>query len=294
MVGVCCGDISAPLLNALSVACNAAGYRVNYGAARSFGSAASAVSGLAIGFILSRFDAARMLIFLLIARILCLFSLSAYPKIPKYTPKSNTARESCSIPRFFARYRLYCFSLLGIAFLGMFHAMTENYMIAIMGTFGGNSSHVGTALFIASITATPVIFFFGKIRSKIGNTRLMKIAALSFFAKSVCLYFAKSIGQVYLLQLFQLTSYGLLHPAQVYYANAKVGDADMVKGQAFITAAYALGCAAGNFAGGQLLNFGVKTMLLVGIAMSAAGALILLFTVNRDDFKPHSAAKAEL
>ena len=34
----------------------------------------------------------------------------------------------------------------------------------------------------------------------------------------------------------------------------KVHAADMVKGQAFITASYTLGCAAGNFIGGQLLS----------------------------------------
>jgi len=80
----------------------------------------------------------------------------------------------------------------------------------------------------------------------------------------------------------QATSYSFLSPTQMYYANAKVSAADMVKGQAFITAAYSLGCAIGNFTGGQLLQiFNVTALLIAGIAMAAAGTVILFATVDK-------------
>ena len=41
--------------------------------------------------------------------------------------------------------------LLGILLLGMFHAMTENYLIAIFERLGGGSSNVGVALFIPTV-----------------------------------------------------------------------------------------------------------------------------------------------
>ena len=89
---------------------------------------------------------------------------------------------------------------------------------------------------------------------------------------------------IYFLQLLQATSYTFLSPIQMYYANNKIGAADMVKGQAFATASYTLGCAAGNFAGGQLLSaFDVRTMLLAGIAMAVAGTAIFFLTVERND-----------
>ena len=106
------------------------------------------------------------------------------------------------------------------------------------------------------MVAAPVIFFFEKIRKVFRDTTVLKIAAVSFFIKAVGFYFAGNIQTIYLLQFFQISSYALLVPDQVYYAKEKVRDNDMVKGQAFITAAYALGCAAGNFAGGQLLSQG--------------------------------------
>ena len=75
-------------------------------------------------------------------------------------------------------------------------------------------------------------------------------ACCIFPDKSRTVFLCKRHTTIYLLQLLQNTSYAFLAPTQVYYANAKVGSSDMVKGQAFITAAYALGCSAGNFMGG--------------------------------------------
>lgn len=152
-----------------------------------------------------------------------------------------------------------------------------------MESLGGNSSHVGIALFISSMVAAPAIFFFGKVREKIKDTNLLKIAALSFLVRAVCLYFSRDISTIYLLQLLHITSYGFMHPTQVYYANAKVAPKDMVKGQAFSTAAYALGCSAGNFIGGQLLGIGVEAILFAGILMTVIGAMILFLTVNKAD-----------
>ncbi|MBO5976125.1 MAG: hypothetical protein J6P94_02970 [Oscillospiraceae bacterium] len=58
----------------------------------------------------------------------------------------------------------------------------------------------------------------------------------------------------------------------------------MVKGQAFITAAYSLGGACGNFAGGQLIEFaGVDAMLAAGIVIAALGTAVFFLTVGKRD-----------
>ena len=93
----------------------------------------------------------------------------------------------------------------------MYHAMTENYLIATLGRLGGDSRHVGTAIFIASMLAVPVITCFAAIRKHIRDTGLLKIAAVSFLLQAVCYYLTKSITAVYFVQLFQLTSYAFLY-----------------------------------------------------------------------------------
>ena len=284
MVSIWSSDVMVPLLNAISVAYNNAGYFVNYGAARGIGAVASAVSSLVIGWVIAKFGTTWMLLLLFGARIGSMIALIGFPEIQQSRSSGREDQRSLSIGAFFGEYRWYCLSLLGIAFMGMYHAMTENYMIVIMNALGGNSGHVGVALFIAAMVAAPVIFFFEKIRKFFRDTTFLKIAAVSFLIKAVGFYFAGDIRTIYLLQFLQISSYALLAPAQVYYAKEKVRDNDMVKGQAFITAAYALGCAAGNFAGGQLLNQGVDTILLAGIVMAVAGTVIVFATVNKSDF----------
>lgn len=285
MVSIWSSDVMVPLLNALSVSYNQAGYAIDYGAARGIGSAATAASVLLLGYIIAQFDVKWMLVFLVALRIFNIIVICGYPKIHNPVTASVNTDKSCTIWFFFSHYRWYSFSLLGILFLGMYHAMTENYLIVIMGRLGGNSSHVGTALFISAIVAAPVIFFFNNIRKHIQDTTLLKISAISFFLKAVLFYFAKNIGTIYLLQCIQITSYAFLAPTQVYYAQEKVQQADMVKGQAFITAAYALGCSAGNFAGGQLMGFGVEGILIAGIMMALVGTGIIFMTVDKSDFE---------
>ena len=55
-LGVWCSDAAVPLLNALSVAYDNAGYPVNYGVARAFGAVATAVSSLVLGFVIARME----------------------------------------------------------------------------------------------------------------------------------------------------------------------------------------------------------------------------------------------
>lgn len=283
MIALWSSDAMIPFTNALCISYTQGGFSINFGAARGIGAAASAISSLALGFVIAQFGHAWMILLLVFFKLLCVLILLGYPKIDKTTVSPNIADNSCTILEFFSRYRWYCASLLGIAFLAMFLTIMENYLIAIMGALGGDSSHVGIALFIASLVVSPTIFFFSKLRARIKDTNLLKIAAVSFLIRAVGLYLAKDITTIYLLQLLHITSYGFMHPTQVYYANAKVRSTDMVKGQAFSTAAYALGCSAGNFAGGQLLNLGVDAILIAGIVMSLIGTVIMFLTVNKTD-----------
>lgn len=292
MIGIWSSDAMVPILNALSVAYQEAGYEINYGMGRGVGAIASAVSALGVGVIIAKFGTVWMILFLLFFRATGIFALTGYPKIQKNISKKSgktekkaekKAEDSCTLLQFVKRYKWYCTSLLAILFLGMFHAMTENYMIVIMEKLGGDSSNVGVAIFIASMVAFPVICSFSFLYKRLKVTVILKIAAVSFLAKSILFYFAGNVTAIYFIQLLQITSYAFLAPAQVYYANEKVNSSDMVKGQAFITAAYALGCSAGNFAGGQLLPMGANAIMQAGIVMAAVGTGIMFLTVNQSD-----------
>lgn len=283
VLGVWCGDAMAPLVNALCVACNDAGYTTNFGIARGLGSAASAVGALSLGHIIAKLGNTWMFALFIALEIVSMVAIAGFPNLPKSLPVQGRKENSCTIREFFVKYRWFSLSLLGIGFLAMFHCMIENYMIAIMQRLGGNSSHVGTALFISCISGAPVIFCFQFFRRRCKVTTLMLFSAFSFLVKAVLVYFAPSITAIYLIQLMQTCTYAILCPAQVYYASEKIHVSDMVKGQAFLTAVFSLGCSAGSFLGGQLLNFSVDTMLMDGIVTAGIGTVILILTVNKSD-----------
>lgn len=284
LLGVFAFDAMNPLMNALNVSYMTNGYRINYGLSRGLGSLAYAFAALGIGKVMARFGADWMIwISLGLLAVNAVMSLS-YPSLVTTVNGAKKESDCCSVPVFFRRYKWYCVSLLGVMLLGMFHAMTENYLIEIVTPLGGDSGTVGVALFIATAIEALVLVYLDKIRSKISDNWLLKIAGLSFVLKSVLFLAAGNVMTIYIIQLLQATSYTFLSPIQMYYANNKIRAADMVKGQAFSTAAYTLGCAAGNFAGGQLLSaHGVRALLLAGIAMAVSGTAVFFLTVEKKD-----------
>ena len=284
LMGVFTFDAMMPLLNSVCVAYNQQNYKINYGVGRGIGSFAYSLAALAIGKVIAGMGADWMIWIVLVLLAANVAVTLGYPRLDAQELREKQISECCSIPVFFKRYKWYCISLLGVMLLAMFHAMTENYLIKIMGRLGGDSGSVGVALFIATAIEMPVILWFDTVRKHIPDNRLLTLAGLSFLLKAALFLIAPSVTSIYLIQLLQATSYSFLSPTQLYYANAKVQQADMVKGQAFITASYTLGCAIGNFTGGQLLaHFNVVTLLIAGIVMAAAGTLVLFLTVDRKD-----------
>ena len=285
LLGIFSFDVMMPLLNAISVAYTAQGRNVNYGFARGIGALAFSIAALLIGEVIARFGPDRMLWIVLVLLAAGVVIILTFPTPENIgSVRREALPECCSIPEFVRRYRWYCASLGGVMLLAMFHAMTENYLIEIMRRLGGDSSSVGFALFVATFAEMGILVFFTQVRARISDTRLLKISGLSFLLKAVLLTIAPSVGSIYAIQLLQATSYAFLSPTQLYYANSRIAPADMVKGQAFITASYTLGCALGNLIGGQLLDFsGVPALLYAGIVMAAAGTAIFFLTVDKRD-----------
>jgi len=284
LLGVFAFDAMNPLMNALNVSYMTGGYTINYGLSRGMGSLAYAFAALGIGKVMAKFGADWMIwISLSLLAINAAMSLS-YPSLVTTVSGEKKASDCCTIPVFFRRYKWYCVSLLGVMLLGMFHAMTENYLIEIVTPLGGDSGTVGVALFIATAVEAVVLVYFEKVRSRISDNWLLKLSGISFLLKSLLFLAASSVTSIYFIQLLQGVSYTFLSPTQMYYANNKIRPGDMVKGQAFITASYTLGCAAGNFTGGQLLSaFGIRALLLAGVVMAVAGTAVFFLTVDKKD-----------
>lgn len=283
LVGIFAYDAMTPLTNALCVAWRKAGFEMNYGFGRGMGSFAYSLLALVIGQVIAQWGEDWMVIIVMILMGLDMGVTLSFPKIEKDV-KAAAENLCCSLGVFFRRYKWYCLSLVGVMLLASFHIMVENYLIKVMERLGGDSGHVGVAMFMATAVATVTMVFFDRIRGRAGNSRLLKLAGLFYTLKAVLFLIATSVEMICAAQLLQAVTYAFLSPTQMYYANQRIAPQDMVKGQAFITAAYTLGCALGNFTGGQLVEaWGVQVMLMAGIGIALAGTAILFFTVDHKD-----------
>lgn len=138
-LGLWCSDAMMPLLNALYVGYNQGNHRIRFGIARCIGSIASALIALVLGHVIAALGLTWMLILLILFRILCILLLLGYPKIAAVRSEKKTA-SVCTVSQFFCRYRWYCAAMAGVLFLGMFHAMNENYLIAIVAPSAGTAA----------------------------------------------------------------------------------------------------------------------------------------------------------
>ena len=155
------------------------------------------------------------------------------------------------------------------------------YLIAIIKSVGGSNGNLGVALAIATGLEIPVIVFYSRFCRLFSSGRWLCIAAASFFLKSVLFLLARSVAAIYLIETLQIVSFSLYAPTSVYYARESVDASDMVKGQAMITAFYALGASLGNFLGGYLLDrAGVSALLRFGLVFAFVAVVILVLTTR--------------
>ena len=282
IVGMASLDMEVPLLNSENVYYSDRGWNINYGLARAAGSASYSLMSLGLGYVIELFGAGWVPVISIGLMLALLAFVAVMPKDESDSSRQKLNDETCSLPAFFIKYKWYCLSLSGVLLLAMFHVMVENYLIEILRRLGGNSSGVGIALFIATVVEAPMLVVFAKIHRKIGSYKALLIAGISYCLKAVLFILARSVPMIYAAQILQVSSYSFLSPVQMYYAGECTSEADMVKGQSVITAAYALGCALGNLLGGELIaSFGVPVMLYAAFVITLLGTASLIITVPK-------------
>ena len=153
-------------------------------------------------------------------------------------------------------------------------------MIQIIRNLGGNETQLGYATFLQAILELPVMALIGYVLKKISERHLLVFSAVSFFIKTAILIFATSMIGMYVSQSFQMFAYAVFIPVAAYFADNVMAENDKVKGQAFINSAITLGGVFSNLICGRLLDaFGVKTMILTGVAVCLVGVVIVVIAI---------------
>ncbi|HEX3023381.1 MAG TPA: MFS transporter [Lachnospiraceae bacterium] len=293
-----------PQFNSLAMEYINKGIPINYGLARGTGSICFAVVSPLLGMYVTKFGSKTLIILFLVSY--CFLVLAAYTfkvSIPEYLRegtaedgglrrskenlKADTVdsdRKPSSLLSFVLQYKKFTVHLLGIAMLFYSHNILNTYLINIIEHVGGNSTSMGISLSMAAAVELPTMAGFILLVKRIKCTTLLKASAFFFLLKIVIAWLAPNVAMIYLSQSIQMLGFALFTPASIYYVNYIIGKYDKVKGQSMLGVAICLASAIANITGGRILDLiGVRNMLLVGIAVTAVGFLIICLTTEKVD-----------
>ncbi len=287
-----------PLINALGINFINKGLALNFGAARGMGSLSYAVMSLILGAAVDR-NGTDILPFVFTALFgLSLFFISIFklkasdivsneplsdvqgnPTAEEATPPNSS--DALSLIGFFKKYNKFAIYLIGIILIFICFNIINIYMIKIVENVGGNETSMGTAFAIAAILELPVMLSFSKLIRRYNIGTMLKFSALIFTLKTLVTLFATNIFMIYVAQSLQMLSYAIFIPGSIYYVNQVLERKDMIKGQAFTTAATTLGGVGGSLVGGWLLSFTtVANTLIFGLGLSALGFIVMYFSIE--------------
>ena len=290
-----------PVLTALVFEYQEAGCNIFYGLARGLGSAGFAIASAFMGGIVER-NGVNVLLYGNIITMVLLILITFFFKKPEGALSESKAEVSGlsqdeglnsgeegkkteneahnNIFEFIKVYPSFFVLLLSVVLLFFGHNMLNDYLIQIIRNVGGAETELGYATFLAAILELPAMATISLIIKKVSSNKLLAMAGIFFTVKVLIMVFAGNMFMVYLSQAFQMLAYAVFIPASAYYVNENMQKYDQVKGQAFITSCFTLAGVFSSLVCGVVLDhMGVKAMLLIGLAVSVIGTLIMLKAV---------------
>ncbi len=269
-------QLSLPLVNALATESMNAGFPLNFGIARGFGSIGYAVMSFSMGQLLAWKGAEIQPAAMAFFSVCLLLSILVFPfrKRRKDTAEARTDRGTFSA--FIRRYPAFSVTLLGCVLVYVSHVLINNFVYQIVVSRGGGSEHMGIAMAVAGLLEIVPMFLFPWMLKKKDSGFWFRLSGIFFTLKALGTLLAASIPALYLVQLIQPMGWGLLTVASVYYVNGIMEDRDRIKGQAYMTMTLTIATIAGSLSGGWLIDTaGVNGMLIVAVACGATGTVII-------------------
>ena len=287
---IACCNLTGPLINQLSLNLEERCCHINFGAARSVGSFAFAVTALALGRIVESRSAA----ILPAAGIVCTLALSAAAALI-YARMSGAAKpvqpqqrkeHAAGLYGFIRGNGRFCIVMLGMSLIFFSHNIVSGFMINVVRAVGGGTAVMGGINAFMALTELPCMILYDRIEKRFGCAATVRFAAVMFVAKSLCIALAGNIPALYAANAIQAVSYAIMIPAGVRYAERYTPHKDSAKAQSIAFGMSTLGSVFSGSIGGVLYDaLPVHSVLLVGTAAAAVGAAVCLI-FSRSAAKP--------
>lgn len=280
-VGVCVSN--EPIIYSFAMYMNAKGIEVDFGKARAYGSFGYGLICAVFGFLTNKYSANvvtyGLILFTLIQTIILLITRKDYRAI-NVKPIVKEKQESISY-REFLKNNTY-FLILCIFLVGLFFGYigVDNFMINVTEDVGGTSQDMGIILAVKAALEFGMIYFYSKIRKKVGLKTILIVTAIGFVLKSVAIVLSKSVLDLYLTQILQMFGFALIIPSMVEYVELNLNPREVNRGQAFFTMSTLVAGTLVNYTLGLIINArGVKAMEIFSMVVSIVSALGFICTL---------------
>lgn len=302
--------ICQPLIIAMSFEYEGMGCKMNFGFARSMGSAGFALFSSAMGSLLSAYDMHVLMLAEILMFAICIIFLIGFKapsnqlkEVQKNTKveaveehaentvddvgEMNTADNNTmmhahnNLLEFAKYYPKFMLFIVASSCFFFAHNMINDFLIQIITPLGGTERELGLVGAMPAILELPTMIFFVYMTKYISCQKLLKISGVFFLVKTLILLAATSMGLVYISCICQIGAYALFIPASAYFVNIVMEDLDKVKGQAFVNCAITVGGVFSNLICGRVLDhFGPKIMLIIGCIVCLLGVVIAMFSIE--------------
>lgn len=287
-----CSWISVPMLNAMAFLYEQDGQKINYGMCRAAGSVSYAIAANILGRLWASLGRDVVVYYTMIMSLLTLAAISVMPDAPEKAAEAVPDKTTeLSYRAYFRRYRgmtLATLALIPVVFsLSLTGSYNARFIASIIGpeaaaADGAVEAVQGNGSFISAMCELPTMFLFSRLMDKFGVKKMLGFAGIMYAVRLVVLYLADSVGMYYFAMSLQMFTFAIMLPATVYLVNYACLPQDRNKGQSLIMAAETAASLLASLLGGQLFQImGEKQVLLVGVIVSAVGAVSLIAALTR-------------
>ena len=260
---------------------NANGYHLNYGVVRSFGSMGYATIGLFYGSLLDHFGMWLMTpCFLIGCTIYCFVVLKTEEPTAEVAKKRSEAAEGEETFSDILKKLLVNKQYLILFFTFMFMMIGLNaagtFLSVKIRDFGGGNFEYGIMLTFMTVSEMVFLLIFSKIGHRFRPAALMSIGYLSIALKIFMMAFAQNVPMIWLAQIFQGPSFGIMLGGVVSYISQTVDKRSLFTAQTGYGASMGIGCIIGSWLGGVISTaVGIDSMMYILMTLPVVSFLVM-------------------
>lgn len=258
------------------------GAPTDYSIARGMGSLGYSVTALLTGTLVRQMGIPSVHLLTICLSAMLIISVLWYRSCVGEQKAIVSSETTQNTAPFFSRYPRFGVFLAGMSFLCISHGLLCNFMYQIMLTRNGEAMEQGIATAISSLVELPIMFGFPWLLKKLRCDKWVRFAAFAMALKPLMILLSGAPVGIYLAQATQSIGYGLWVIGSVNYAERIVDKGESIRAQSYHGSVTTASTVVALSIGGVIIqHLGVQTMLILSLACSLLGAVVILFSTEK-------------